>query len=109
MQFPTPDDPRRAPVWENYVVAQAAAAALRLIPTYVMAMGVRVAGTDVHLVVLRPGEAPDWDEDLDDIVDGLGDLLGPDVRVSLEAETQAELTLSPNGNGVRWFWAARAD
>jgi hypothetical protein len=108
MQFPTPDDPQRAPVWDNYVTAQAAAAALRLIPTYANALGVKVAGTHVHLVVQRPSGAPDKDDDLDDIVDELSDLLGPDVTVSLAPETRAEPTLRPD-DGVRWFWAARAD
>jgi hypothetical protein len=42
VQFPSPEDPERAPVWENYVVAQAAQAALRLIPAYAHAIGVAV-------------------------------------------------------------------
>ena len=108
MEFPTPEDPKRAPVWENYVSAQADAAALRLIPTYVLAMGVEVDGTDVRLVVQRPRSAPDADEDLDDIVNELGDLLGPAVSVSQRVEACPEPNLRPD-DGVRWFWAARAD
>lgn len=77
MQFPTPDDPGEAPIWDNNVVAQAARAALRLIPPYVHAIGVEVQRSRIGLVVQVPPDAPRTDEDIDGIVGEMGDLLGP--------------------------------
>lgn len=80
--FPTPEDPQRAPVWDNYVVAQASASALGLIPSHVYALGVEVSGTHVTLVVQVPIGAPETDEDIDDIIGELEVNLGPDVVLS---------------------------
>jgi hypothetical protein len=60
----------------------AAHAALRLIPTDAHAVGVRVVGTHVTPVVQAPGDSAASYEDIDDIVDELELLLGPDVQVS---------------------------
>lgn len=45
VSLPTPEDPGRSPVWENYVVAQATQASLGLLPRSALAVGVSVAGT----------------------------------------------------------------
>ena len=107
MDFPTPDDPKRAPVWENYVVAQAAQAALRLIPVQAHAIGVEVAGTRVTLVLQASEASMAADEDLNDIVSDLEALLGPHVEVSARLETSEGPRLNPH-DGVRWFFASRA-
>lgn len=107
MQFPTPEDPKRAPIWENYVVAEAAQAALRRIPPEAFAMGVRVAGPSVVLVVQAAREAVATSEDVADIVSELEALLGPDVEVAARADVRDAVHLNPE-DGVRWFFAARA-
>ncbi|MBB2923231.1 hypothetical protein [Cellulomonas cellasea] len=110
MEYPTPDDPARAPVWENYVTAQGAAAALRLVPPYAHALGVEVEGNDVVLVVQVPPGAPERDEDIDDIVLQLEVLLGDAVTVRTRTDVRPECTLSPTGGAndrVRWFFASR--
>ena len=105
MRYSSPDDPASAPVWENYVVAQAAQAALLLIPTYVQALGVEVAGTRVCLVVQCPHDAPVADDEaVEDISDGLSDLLGPQVDVIKRIDFRHHRTLRPD-DGVRWFYA----
>jgi hypothetical protein len=107
MQYPTPDDPARAPVWENYVGAQAAQAALGLTPAYVHAAGVEVDGTRVCLVVQCPPDSPAHDDqDIADMVDGLSDLLGPDVDVAKRVDVRQRRTLRPD-DGVIWFYARR--
>jgi hypothetical protein len=107
VHFPTPDNPERAPVWENYVVAQAAHAALRLIPPYVYAMGVEVKeGTSITLVVQVPPTAPTTDQDIDDIVGELEVLLGPEMNVTTRVDFGDVCQLSPH-DGVRWFYATR--
>jgi hypothetical protein len=106
VHFPTPDKPERAPVWENYVVAQAAHAALRLIPPYVYAMGVEVEGTSVTLVVQVPPTVPTTDQDIDDIVGELEVLLGREMNVANRVDSCDVYQLRPD-DGVRWFYAAR--
>ncbi|MFC5290561.1 hypothetical protein ACFPM7_26200 [Actinokineospora guangxiensis] len=46
MTTPTPDDPAGAPVWENYIVAQLAQAALGAIPRNAPLLGVSADGYD---------------------------------------------------------------
>ena len=106
MQFPTPNDPKRAPVWENYVVAQAAQAALGLIPATAHAVGVEVTGTRVTLVVQAPEASVADREDLNEIVGEMQVLLGPDVAVLSRVDAADAHRLSPE-DGVRWFFASR--
>lgn len=107
MDFPAPEDPKAAPVWENYVIAQAAAASLGLIPSSAHALGVEVDGTRVILVLQAPGTSPEAEQDLTDIASELEALLGPDVNVSGRLDRQDACRLSPN-DGVAWFFATRA-
>ena len=106
MKFPTPDDPAASPVWENYVVAQAAQAPLRSIPPYAQAVGVEVHRHQVALVVQVPLGAATGDEDIDGIADALQDLLGPVPTVNTRVEPHPVCTLSP-ADGVRRFVASR--
>lgn len=107
MQFPAPDDPKQAPVWENYVVAQAAKASLRIIPAYAYAVGVEVEGTRVILVVQAPEGSAAAYEDIEDMLSDLEALLGPDVQVSARVDVTDACNLSPD-DGVMWFFACRA-
>ncbi|GAA2445377.1 hypothetical protein [Agromyces soli] len=108
MKYPTPEDPARAPVWENYAVAQAAAATLGLIPVHTLAYGVEVDGTRLRLR-FQLSEVTETDyEDIDDIVGDFEDLVGPDVEVDFLLEVLEWRQLSPH-DGVRWVYLSRAD
>ena len=107
MGFPTPNDPRRAPVWENYVIAQAARASLRSIPADAHALGVEVLGHQVVLVLQVPAGSPTAEQDMTDIVSELEASLGPEVAVSHRFDLKDECRLSPD-DGVAWFFAKRA-
>lgn len=106
MEFPTPDDPKQARVWDNYVVSQASAASLRLIPPWAHAIGVEVDGLSVTLVVQAPPGRANEDGDITDIVSELGALLGPEAAVSSRTVERESPRLRPD-DGVRWFFAAR--
>ena len=103
--MPTPTDPAAAPVWENYIVAQAAQAALRLIPARADALGVAVKGYNITLVCELADETEQDRNDLTDVADSLTDFVGEPARVQVLFQSSPA---SPT-NGVRWFWAARAD
>lgn len=106
MDFPTPDDPKRAPVWENYVIAQAAHASLGLIPAHAHALGVEVNGFRVALVLQAGGASSGVEDDMTDMVSDLEALLGPEAAVSYRLDIRAERRLSPH-DGVAWFFASR--
>jgi len=108
MSLPSPEDPRRAPVWENHVVAQAVQASLGLIPRHASAVGVQAAGTQVllrfQLTELTEGDAAD----MADISSELEALVGDHVRVDKTHEIRDERAISPH-DGVRWIFLARSD
>ena len=106
MKLPTPDNPAASPVWENYVVAQAAHAALRIVPPYAHAVGVEVNGKRVSPVVQVPLEAPERDVDIEGIACDLQELLGPAAVVHTRIDVRPVCTLSAD-DGVRWFFATR--
>jgi hypothetical protein len=106
MDYPTPEDPKRAPVWENYVIAQAAQASLGMIPAQAHALGVEVEGRQVALVLQAPAASPAVEEDMADMVSELGALMGPEVAVSHRLDVRAARRLSPH-DGVAWFFASR--
>ena len=94
------------PMGLDQVVAQAAHASLRLIPTEALALGVSVDGARVHLVVQATNHEVVDSENVADILDELEALLGPDVEVSTRADVRHAVRLDPD-DGVRWFFAAR--
>jgi hypothetical protein len=108
MEFPTPADPANSPIWENYVVAQAAQAALGLIPVNAVAVGVQVDESDVRLVFRLRQESEQDAKDVEDVTAELEVLLGPDVRVHSKVEVQREPDLSPR-DSVRWFFRVRSN
>lgn len=106
MILPTPEDPGRSPAWENYVVSQAVQASLGLLPRSALAVGVRVAGTDVLLRFQLSKLTEDDAVDIDDIVSELGALVGEHVQVDKTCEIRDEPEISPHDN-VRWIFLAR--
>lgn len=108
MNFPRPDDPAGAPVWDNYIVAQAAGAASGLLPRHVLAFGVEVDRERIVLrYQLRRCTTSDA-QDMDDILGEFEALVGPEVVVSSTHEVLETRRISP-GDGVRWVFLARMD
>jgi hypothetical protein len=106
MRFPTPDDPANAPVWENYVVAQTAQAALGLIPRSALAMGVEVDRANAVLRFQLAACTPEDVEDMDDIVSELEVLLGQGVKVTRTADVVAHWMVEDPSAGMRWVYLA---
>ena len=106
MRYPSPTDSAHAPVWENYVVAQASQASLGMVPRSALAFGVLVEETSVTLRFLLAACTPQDVEDMDDIVSELEGLLGPDVLVTRSFDVRDPLEMSPHDR-VRWVYAAR--
>jgi hypothetical protein len=106
MSLPTPDDPGRAPVWENYIVAQTVQAMLGQVPEHALAVGVEVSGQRVRLR-FQLSEATDVDKaHINDIVSELEALVGDEVQVEAVREVVQEPRISPSGE-VRWVYLAR--
>ncbi|MCO5313409.1 MAG: hypothetical protein M9952_10820 [Microthrixaceae bacterium] len=106
--YPSPSDPLSAPVWENYVVAQVVQASLGLIPEGALAVGVRVEGTLVSLVVQLSESTSRESDDIDDIRTTLDDLLGPEVSVEVITEHLRDRRVSPY-DGIRWVYLRRVE
>lgn len=106
MNFPTPDDPGSAPIWDNYIVAQAASAASGLIPENALAFGVEVERERVVLrYQLRKCTRADA-QDMDDILSEFEALVGPDVGVNSSYEVLMTRRIAPD-DGVRWVFLHR--
>jgi hypothetical protein len=106
MSLPTPEDPGRSPVWENYIVAQTVQASLGLLPTNALAVGVRVAGTDVQLCFQLSAFTEDDAVDIEDILSEMEALVGNHVHVDKTYEVRDDPAISPHDD-VRWIFLAR--
>lgn len=106
-QYPTPDEPAHAPVWENYVVAQAAQASLGQLPLHALAAGVRVKREQVELQFQLTEVSEEDGADMRAIASDLDTLLGEVAAVTFKHEVRDERLLSTS-DGVRWFFAVRA-
>jgi hypothetical protein len=106
VHLPSPDDPGLAPVWDNYIVAQAVQASLGLIPKHAVAIGVAVAGTEVRLCFQLTEVTSDDLADMGDIASELETLVGEEVQVELAHEMRSAPDVSPL-TGVRWIFIAR--
>lgn len=105
MKYPSPENPERAPVWDNYVVAQCTQAALGNIPRHALAVGVTVDQYDVTLLFQLTELTPEDVEDMEEIAGDLATLLGSDARVLHTWKVLQEPSLrSPKG--VRWIYRA---
>ena len=106
MRFPTPSDPAHAPVWENYITAQATQASLGQIPAHALAVGVQVDGVQVRLRFQMSECTDDDQDDIDSIVSELEALVGQDVHVGVFSEMRTDAVISPH-DGVSWIFAVR--
>lgn len=106
MSLPTPEDPGRAPVWENYVIAQAVAASRGQIPEHALAFGVEVDGPRLRLRFQLSEVTEEDRADMDDIVSELEGLVGDDVEVESSYEVLEQRQISPT-DGVCWIFLAR--
>lgn len=105
--FPTPDEPARAPVWDNYIVAQVAQASLGCIPPHALALGVQVQGSGVR-IVFQLAEAGDQDLlDIDEILENFEALVGPAVMARASYEVCEHRRISPHDQ-TRWVYISRA-
>ncbi len=103
MRYPSPDDLKQAPLWENYAMAQVVQASLGLIPASVLALGVEVIGARLRVVAQVAEPSASDLEGLDDIRTILEDLVGPEVEVEFETERVEERRVSPF-DGVCWIY-----
>ena len=106
MILPSPDDPAEAPIWDNYIVAQAVQASLGLIPQHALAVGVQVDGVNVMLRFQLTELTESDQEAMNDIVDEFEMLVGDQVHVSARPELHAERNISPF-DGIQWIFLAR--
>ena len=106
LKLPTPDDLGNAPVWENYITAQATQASLGQIPVHALAVGVQVDGVQVRLR-FQLSECTDDDQaDIDSIVSALEALVGQDVHVGVSSEIRTDAVISRH-DGASWIFAVR--
>lgn len=108
MTLPTPEDPARAPVWENFVIAQVTQAALGRIPRNALALGVEVSGWDVTLRCQLRAVVAEDEADLVDIASDLGGLIGGAVRVSTSAVIRSEPQIPPR-DATCWIYVVREE
>jgi hypothetical protein len=107
MTLPTPDDPARAPIWDNYVVAQAVQASLARLPPHALAFGVAVNRSDVRLV-FQLSEVTEQDaHDMNELQENFEALVGDAISVTLTHEVRQARNADPH-DGIRWVFLARA-
>ncbi len=106
MSLPTPDEPGRAPIWENYVIAQTVEASRGQIPEHTLAFGVEVHGSRLRLRFQLSEATEDDEADMSDIVSELGALVGSDVDVESSYEVRDHRQIHPS-DGVCWVFLSR--
>lgn len=106
MSLPTPQNPGRAPIWENYVIAQTVEASRGQIPEHALAFGVEVDGPRLRLRFQLSEVTEDDEDDMRDIVSELEGLVGNDVEVESSYEVRDQREISPT-DGVCWIFLAR--
>lgn len=108
MTLPTPEDPAQAPVWAVYVNAQLIQASLGIIPSTVLALGVRISEDSVTVHCQLRAMTEEGDAGLDEIVKELQRLLGSDIRVDRVHEVCSRKHISPFDE-IFWSYTARQD
>ncbi|WP_251151703.1 hypothetical protein [Cellulosimicrobium sp. Marseille-Q4280] len=106
MNWPSPTDPKKAPVWDNYIVAQLAQACLGLLPEHAVAVGVVVHGPGVMVIFQMTEIEANDQEDIQDIIEALETLVGPDVKITTKCEVLALPDLS-RYRDARWTYKRR--
>ena len=104
--MPSPEDPGRAPVWQNYAIAQTVAASRGQIPEHALAFGVVVDGARLRLRFQLSEVTEEDRADMDDIVSELEALVGNDVEVASFYEVLEKREISPT-DGVCWIFLTR--
>ncbi|AXE37793.1 hypothetical protein [Acidipropionibacterium virtanenii] len=107
MTLPTPEDPARAPIWENYATAQTSQASLGLIPDHAYAVGVEVNGRHLRLRFQLSRLTEEDEEDMRDIVSELEALVAQEIYVDYSYEFTDRPRLDPH-DGVSWIYATKA-
>ncbi|THV36474.1 hypothetical protein [Glycomyces buryatensis] len=108
MPPPTPEDLGAAPLWENYIIAQATQASLGLIPRNALALGVTVDGLDVTVTCQLQAITRADKEDLREIAQELTLLLGAHVNVTSAHHILESPVITPH-DAASWIFVARAD
>ena len=107
MRPPSPDDLGRAPLWQNYAIAQAVQASRAQIPEHTLAFGIEVDGLRLRLR-FQLSEATEEDVlDISDIAGDLEALVGPDAEVESVYEVRDQRQISAH-DGVCWIFLSRA-
>jgi hypothetical protein len=106
MSLPTPENPGRAPIWENYVIAQTVAASRGLIPEHALAFGVEVDGRRLRLRFQLSELTEEGEDNMSEIVSDLEALVGSDVQVESSYEVRDQREISPTDD-VCWIYLAR--
>ncbi len=106
MKYPSPENLERAPIWENYIVAQAVQASLGLIPAQALAVGVEITERQVRLQFQLTEVSEQDAADMGDIASELESLVGPDIEVEKVYEIREWRAISPH-DGVRWIFLKR--
>lgn len=106
MSLPTPDNPGRAPIWENYVIAQTVVASRGQIPEHALALGVEVHGSRLRLRYQLSDLNEEDELDMSAIVSELEALVGDQVEIESAYEVRDERQISPT-DGVSWVFLAR--
>lgn len=107
MKLPSPTNPERAPVWENYIIAQAVQASLGLIPRNAVAAGVEVRGSDVRLHFQLTAESDQDRADMEEIATDLSVLVGDDVSVEWESSVRDSPDLR-DPRVAQWIYLERS-
>lgn len=105
LRYPSPEDPARAPVWENYIIAQTVQASLGMIPRNALAVGVEVDGASVRLRFQLAAATAEDLADIEDIVSEFQALVGDDVAVDSVYEIREQRDISLDR--VLWVFFAR--
>lgn len=106
MKLPSPSDPAGVPFWRNYVVAQCVQASLGELPRHIVAFGVLIDDVDINLQFQLSEILDDDLESIDEIVDELETLVGPDVRVAVTRRRADRPIVSPFDQ-IAWIFIAR--
>ena len=93
-------------IWRSYLVAQLAHACLGLIPENALAIGVEVLGEGVLLRFVMTEMTDQTREDIDDILDAFGILVGPRVGIAVERSTTDGRSPIPNDDQTDWTYKA---
>lgn len=106
MKLPTPEDPANSPVWDTYIIAQAAHASLGQLPQNTQAFGVMVDNNKVTLHFDVTDMSLEDIEDIDSILADFEALVGSHVMVDKVCNIRTGPVTAVH-NSVYWIFRAR--